>query len=322
MKIEIPADTRTPADPAVASTLLADYLHTQRETILDGQITVETHDDPDSVPGMVIAARRARSALSAHRRTVRSEPEVRRLIEELRWFGINLGAAHELRTQSARLHAAVDVLRPRYVRGPVNARITEYFGERARLAWVAARGLLGSPRFPTMIEDMMAEERLLRGGIVAGIDDVDHEEVLSALLERVRSRMRAIESAREEDARDAAVHALRKAIRRTRYYLESVHDLAPSRSTQACEGLKAVQDLLGEHQDAAVAKHHLIQITRTAENAGESTFTYGLLLQREIDLTTQCSVALPAVYWRSLRDARVMADVEHIAISDRRRAGR
>ncbi|MEV4157758.1 CHAD domain-containing protein [Nocardia salmonicida] len=311
MKTEIPidVDARTPTGPASASTLLAQYLHTQRETILGGRITVETHDDPDSVPDMVIASRRARSALSAHRKTVHGEPEVRRLIEELRWFGISVGAAHELRTQSARLHAAVDVLRPRYVRGPVTARITEYFGERTRLAWLAARDLLGSPRFPAMIEDLMAEERLLRGGIVIGIDDVDNAVVLSGLLGRVRSRRRAVESAGEEDSRDAAVHALRKAIRRTRYYLESVHDLAPSRTAQACDGLRVVQDLLGEHQDAVVAKHHLIQITREAENAGESTFTYGLLLQREIDRTTRYSAELPSAYWRSLRDARVMADV-------------
>ncbi|MFC9659977.1 CHAD domain-containing protein [Nocardia sp. NPDC127606] len=312
MSIEIPTNTPgagAPATTASASVLLAQYLHTQRETMLDGRITVETHDDPDSVPEMVIASRRARSVLSAHRRTVHTEPEVRRLIEELRWFGISVGAAHEMRTQSARLHAAVDVLRPRYVRGPVRDRITEYFGERTRLAWVAARDLLGSPRFPAMIKDLKAEERLLRGGIVAGIDDVDNTVVLSALLDRVRSRMRAVESAREEDARDAAVHALRKAIRRTRYYLESVHDLAPARTAQACEGMTALQDLLGEHQDAVVAKHHLIQITREAENAQESTFTYGLLLQREIDRTTQCSEALPSAYWRSLRDARVMEDV-------------
>ena len=311
MKTDTPldVDAHTSADPASVSTLLADYLHTQRETILDGQITVETHDDPDSVSDMVIASRRARSALSAYRRTVHTEPEVRRVIEELRWFGITVGAANELRTQSARLHAAVDVLRPRYVRGPVPARITEYFGERTRLAWLAARDLLGSPRFPAMIEDLMAEERLLRGGIVMGIDDVDNAVVLRALLDRVRSRRRAVESTGEEDARDAAVHALRKAIRRTRYYLESVHDLAPSRTAQACDGLRVVQNLLGEHQDAVVAKHHLIQITREAENAGESTFTYGLLLQREIDRTTGYSAELPSAYWRSLRDARVMADV-------------
>ncbi|MFD5178157.1 CHAD domain-containing protein [Nocardia sp. NPDC058379] len=290
------------------SRLLAQYLHTQRESIMNGQITIDP-DDPDAVVELVIAARRARGALGAHRPAVRHRSEVRRLIEELRWFGISVGAAHELRTQSARLRAAVDVLRPRYLRGPVRARMTEYFDTRTKPAWTAARDLLASPRFPTMIEDLAAAERLLRAGAVPGIDDPDNPGVLAALLERVRLRMRAIESARDEDAADAAMHALRKAIRRTRYYLESVHDLDPTRSTQAADGLIAVQDLLGDHQDAVVAKHHLVQLTREAENAGEPTFTYGLLLQREIDRTAECAAALPDLYWRALRTVRVMADV-------------
>ncbi|MDO3646969.1 CHAD domain-containing protein [Nocardia mangyaensis] len=309
MTIEAKAGDRVNAtdEPPLASRMLARYLHTQRETIMDGQIAV--HDDPDAVGEMVIAARRARCALSAYRPAVRHEPEVRRLIEELRWFGINVSAAHELRTQAARLHEAVDLLRPRYVRGPVRARMTNYFQTRTRPAWRAARDMFGSPRFPALIEDLMCEERLLNAGLVPGIDDSDNAVVLAALLERVRRRMRAVESARDEDGTDASMHDLRKALRRTRYYLESVYEMNPARSAQAAEGLAAVQDLLGQNQDAAVAKQHLIQLTREAENAGESTFTYGLLLQREIDRTTICAAGLPAVYWGSLRAVRAMADV-------------
>lgn len=307
-------ETRTDAqavpvrERAKVSRMLAAYLHAQRETIMDGQIAAG-HDDPDSVVGMVKAARRARCALSAHPKAVRRQSEVRRLIEELRWLGITTGAAHDLRAQSARLHAAVDVLRPRYVRGPVRDRMADYFDVRVRPAWIAARDLLASPRFASVIEDLMAEERLLQTGVVPGIDDPDNTLVLDALLCRVRRRMRKIGSARDEDATDAAMHDLRKSVRRTRYYVESVRDLDPARSDQTIAGLVAVQDLLGEYQDAVVAKHHLIQITREAENAGESTFTYGLLLQREVDRTAELAETLPGTYWRSLRGARVMADI-------------
>ncbi|MGS2811402.1 CHAD domain-containing protein [Nocardia sp. MW-W600-9] len=298
----------TTTEPPLASRMLARYLHAQRETIMDGQVAV-AHDDPDAVADTVIAARRARCALSAHRPAVHRGPEVRRLVEELRWFGINVGAAHELRNQEARLHAAIDVLRPRYVRGPVRARMANYFESRTRPAWTAARDLFNSPRFPALIEDLMSEERLLNAGLVPGIDDADNAVVLGALLGRVRRRMRAVESARGEDAADAAMHDLRKALRRTRYYLESVRELNPARSAQAADGLAVVQDLLGANQDAAVAKHHLIQLTREAENAGESTFTYGLLLQREINRTAECAAALSSAYWQSLRTVRAMADV-------------
>ncbi|MEV6361100.1 CHAD domain-containing protein [Nocardia asteroides] len=310
MSIETRPDAGPPTTTAEpkAGRMLARYLHAQRETIMDGQVAAG-HDDPDSVVALVKAARRARCALSAHPQAVRRQSEVRRLIEELRWLGITVGAAHELRTQSARLHAAVEVLRPRYVRGPVPERITEYFDTRSRPAWIAARDLLSSNRFPAMIEDLMAEERLLRTGVVPGIDDPDNAMVLAGQLARIRRRMRAVGKARDEDATDAALHDLRKAVRRTRYYLESVQELDPARHAQAAAGLAALQKLLGAYQDAAVAKHHLIQLTREAENAGESTFTYGLLMQREIDRMAEYGAALPATYWRSLRDARVMADV-------------
>ncbi|MFC9962642.1 CHAD domain-containing protein [Nocardia ignorata] len=307
-------ETRTDAEAvpeggqAQVSRMLARYLHAQRETIMDGQIAA-CHDDPDSVVGVVKAARRARCALSAHPTAVRRQSEVRRLVEELRWLGITTGAAHDLRAQSARLHAAVDVLRPRYVRGPVRERMAAYFDVRIRPAWTAARDLLAAPRFVTVVEDLMAEERLLHTGVVPGIDEPDNSVVLDALLGRVRRRMRRVGSARGEDAIDAAMHDLRKSVRRTRYYVESVRDLDPSRSDQTVAGLIAVQDLLGEFQDAVVAKHHLIQLTREAENAGESAFTYGLLLQREIDRTAELVAALPGTYWRSLRTARVMADI-------------
>ncbi|MGW5455678.1 CHAD domain-containing protein [Nocardia sp. NPDC003979] len=310
MSIETRPDTAPPNAPGHlnASAMLARYLHAQRETIMDGQVAAG-HDDADAVVAMVKAARRARSALSAHPRAVSRQSDLRRLIEELRWLGITVGAAHELRAQSARLHAAVEVLRPRYVRGPVRDRMSEYFDTRSRPAWIAARDLLSSPRYPALTEDLMAEERLLRSGVVPGIDDPDNAAVLDGLLARIRARMRAIGKARDEDATDAAMHDLRKAVRRTRYYLESVHELSPSRNAQATEGLVALQDFLGDYQDAAVAKQHLIQLTREAENAGESSFTYGLLLQREIDRTADYAETLPSIYWRSLRGTRVMAEV-------------
>ncbi|WP_170160845.1 CHAD domain-containing protein [Nocardia puris] len=76
--------------------------------------------------------------------------------------------------------------------------------------------------------------------------------------------MRRVGSARGEDATDAALHELRKPVWRTWYYVESVRDLDPARIDQTVAGLVAVQDLLGEHQDAVVAEHRPIQLTREA----------------------------------------------------------
>lgn len=54
------------------------------------------------------------------------------------------------------------------------------------------------------------------------------------------------------------------------------------------ERAKAVQSLLGDHQDSVVSREHLRQEADVAHAAGEDTFTYGLLYQREADLAQRC----------------------------------
>lgn len=54
------------------------------------------------------------------------------------------------------------------------------------------------------------------------------------------------------------------------------------------ERAKAVQSLLGDHQDSVVSREHLSQEAQAAHAAGEDTFTYGLLYQREADLAQRC----------------------------------
>jgi CHAD domain-containing protein len=47
---------------------------------------------------------------------------------------------------------------------------------------------------------------------------------------------------------------------------------------------KDIQSLLGDHQDSVVSRTHLSQQAEAAHEAGEDTFTYGLLYAREDDL--------------------------------------
>jgi CHAD domain-containing protein len=50
---------------------------------------------------------------------------------------------------------------------------------------------------------------------------------------------------------------------------------------------KKLQSLLGDHQDSVVSREHLAEQAEAAHNAGEDTFTYGLLYQREADLAAE-----------------------------------
>ena len=59
-------------------------------------------------------------------------------------------------------------------------------------------------------------------------------------------------------------------------------------ANKVAEQAKNIQTLLGDHQDSVVSREHLIQQTEAAHVAGEDTFTYGLLFQREADLAESC----------------------------------
>ena len=50
---------------------------------------------------------------------------------------------------------------------------------------------------------------------------------------------------------------------------------------------KTIQSLLGDHQDSVVSRTHLLEQADAAHAAGEDTFTYGLLYQKEVEVALQ-----------------------------------
>ena len=57
---------------------------------------------------------------------------------------------------------------------------------------------------------------------------------------------------------------------------------------------KAIQTLLGDHQDSVVSRAHLSQQAEAAHAAGEDAFTYGLLYRLEDDLARRSRKQLDA----------------------------
>lgn len=86
----------------------------------------------------------------------------------------------------------------------------------------------------------------------------------------------------EEHDRDEALHVIRKRAKRLRY------TAAATGADDVSKQAKAIQTLLGDHQDSVVSRDHLIQQADAAHAAGEDTFTYGLLYQQESDLAESC----------------------------------
>jgi len=81
--------------------------------------------------------------------------------------------------------------------------------------------------------------------------------------------------------RDTAIHQARKAAKRARYAAEAaVPALGGAARHQAAQA-KELQQSLGDHHDSVVARTVLLELAQQARAAGEDTFTYGLLHQRQ-----------------------------------------
>ena len=81
--------------------------------------------------------------------------------------------------------------------------------------------------------------------------------------------------------RDTAIHQARKATKRARYAAEAAVPALGSTTRRQAAQARELQQLLGDHHDSVVARAVLLELAQQARTAGEDTFTYGLMYQRQ-----------------------------------------
>ncbi|NEC95354.1 CHAD domain-containing protein, partial [Streptomyces albidoflavus] len=101
--------------------------------------------------------------------------------------------------------------------------------------------------------------------------------------------------------RDHALHQARKAAKRARYAAEAASPALGKPAKRHRKRVKAVQQLLGVHQDSVVAREALRQLAVEAHGAGESAFTWGLLYGTEQSRAEAAERELPEV-WEKVRE--------------------
>ena len=102
-------------------------------------------------------------------------------------------------------------------------------------------------------------------------------DLLRRDLRRVRKRHRAYLDADTPDRRDRALHEIRKAAKRLRYSAEMAVPVLGARASTLSARAKALQQVLGEHQDSVVARQMLRDLGIRAHLGGENGFTFGRL---------------------------------------------
>jgi len=248
-------------------------------------------DEPDAVHQMRVATRRARSALQAFGGIIDREA-TRPLCAELNWLAAALGPARDTDVLLARLTATLAAVAPALVVGPVQARVTAHFSAELAQAGQTALAALDGQRYLRLLDDLDA---LLAGPPLTPLAKREAGKALARPVRRAGRRLqRALAAVPGAEDRDAAIHEARKATKRARYAAEAaVPALGRTASRQAAQA-KELQQLLGDQHDSVVARAVLLDLAQEARTAGEDTFTYGLMHQRQACQAAEIEQALPS----------------------------
>ena len=236
--------------------------------------------DPEHLHAHRVAIRRLRGAL-------REEP----LKSELGWIGGALGAVRDLDVLTERLRHEAALLDgdERAALRPVLARLAR---RRAR-----ARGelieALGSPRYLALLD---ALEEVSTATFESSRD-------LTELAGREFRRLRRDVTSAGPEPADEVLHELRKRAKRIRYASERARKAGATSLGKVVEEAKALQDVLGANQDAAVMENELRDLV------GESAtpiraIAIGRLIERERALRESTAAEWPAAWKRLEREGK------------------
>lgn len=244
-------------------------------------------DAYDSIHQMRVTTRKLRSLLRDYQDSYGLSDEGW-VLDELRELAGILGVARDAEVLAERYERDLDCLAPELVRGPVRERLVG--GARRRYQTGLRRSLIAmrSQRYFRLLDSLDAIAAATPG---AGTAEEQAPVTIEAAYKKVRKAAKAAaqvdrEHPDDRHQRDDAIHRIRKRAKRLRY------TAAATGEAKVSEQAKAVQSLLGDHQDSVVSREHLRHEAETAHAAGEDTFTYGLLYQREADLAQRCRADL------------------------------
>jgi CHAD domain-containing protein len=280
-----------------ATTLtLDDPVHCAVSEELDNLLTWDRAvraDVDDSVHQMRVTTRKIRSLLQSSESTFGLSDDAW-ILDELRQLASVLGIARDAEVLAEKYEAALDELPEELVRGPVRERLVEGARRRYRSGWRKSLGAMRSQRYFRLLdalEDLVAAEP----PVPEEGEEPSVDATVASGYKRVRKHAKRARKA-EVEQRDEALHRIRKSAKRLRY------TAAATGAKKVSDAAKSIQSLLGDHQDSVVSRTHLSQQADAAHAAGEDTFTYGLLYEREAQLARSCSEQLaPAL--RGLRKA-------------------
>jgi len=290
-------DLRPPSQPpgprrsAAAGEHVAAALREQFEAIVRHDPGTRLGRDHEELHQMRVATRRMRAILRAASPLL--DPDwAAGLRAELGWLGGGLGPVRDLDVLIEHLRADAHRLGAEDEQGflPLLRSLdAERDADRAALA-----DALRSPRFVALVErlDEATASPALRAGATS----------LRRLAAREFRRLRRAVRELGDEPPDAQLHAARIAVKRARYAAELAEGSVGAPARAAIRDCKALQDILGDHQDAAIAEERIRGLVRP-RTAAPGALAAGRVIERQHERRRAARAAYPAAWRRLERSA-------------------
>ena len=274
-QVELELDDLTRlADEATALDVIRSAIAGSTIKLVSNDPVVRLGEDPEGVHKARVAARRLRSDLRTFRSLLDRE-WAGALREELRWLGRLLGPVRDAEVLGARLRGRAAGLLGLEV---ASAKVLLDGLENDRLA--GRRRLLEGLRSRRYEELVLRLVRAAREPL-ARSDRVERPAVATgALMKRPWAKLSGSARALGAGSSDAALHATRIDTKRVRYGAEALVPVFGKRAVRFASAAEALQEVLGEHQDAVVAMAWLADRGMEADDQAVA-FTAGRLAELE-----------------------------------------
>ncbi|MFI6081292.1 CHAD domain-containing protein [Streptomyces sp. NPDC051217] len=282
--------------PVTAGDHVLAYLREQADAIVSYDPAVR-RDLPDSVHQLRVATRRMRSAFRTYKKVL-DRDATRPIAAELKWLAGELGVDRDQEVLAERLTERVDAHDTTLLLGPVHARLRIWDTAGRTDARARTLGVLDSVRYLRLLDSV--EALLADPPLLDGADRKPAKVLPRAILkdyERLAGRVEHALGLAPGEERDLALHDARKAAKRARYAADAAKPALGKPAKRFAKRMKAVQSVLGDHQDSVVARDALRDLAIQAHAAGESAFTWGLLYGEEEARAADRERELPQI-WR------------------------
>lgn len=247
--------------------------------LVDREAGVRLGADPEELHKQRVAARRLRSLLRSTRAQLADPERAERLCDELRWLGGVLGEVRDRDVLIAYLVDALGTIEEAAAFGGI-LELLDVEREDAKKEVVAA---LDSPRYRALLDELERPPSLREGERL--------ETAAAAEFDKLGKAVKRLGS----QPRDDELHRVRIRAKRCRYAAE-----AAGSDPRFVERAKGVQDVLGEHQDAAVAEERIRQLLAQVRGTARTALVAGRLIERQRARKAAARAAWPKA-WKRLR---------------------